>query len=64
MSTSYAKGGGGRRPTPTPTVAPTPKDCLQVMTPAVDPATGVCDEFSSACEVPSGWTIVPSCPTL
>lgn len=59
--TSYAKG-GKVTPTPTPTAIPVPpKDCQQVITPAIDPETGVCDEFATPCDVPVGWQIVPAC---
>ena len=61
MGPSYAKG-GEKSPTPTPTTTPVPpKDCTQVVTPAVDPTTGQCQEFTSPCEVPVGWQRVPSC---
>ncbi len=58
---SYAKG-GKVVPTPTPTPYPVPpKDCQQVITPAVDPATGLCEEFATPCDVPEGWTYVAAC---
>lgn len=36
--------------------------CAQVVTPAVD-SKGVCKEYPTPCDVPSGWKSVASCPT-
>lgn len=36
--------------------------CIQVITPAKNPATGECREFPTPCDVPSGWVKVASCP--
>ncbi|MCP6720221.1 MAG: hypothetical protein KJI72_02810 [Patescibacteria group bacterium] len=46
-------------------IAPFPRPgdsvvCIQVITPAHDPATGVCKKFSTPCDVPSGW--LSGCP--
>jgi len=35
--------------------------CAQVITPARNPDSGVCKEFSTPCDVPSGWKEVESC---
>jgi len=35
--------------------------CAQVITPAKNPSTGECKEFSTPCEVPSGWVKVNTC---
>lgn len=35
--------------------------CAQVITPAKNPATGECREFSTPCDVPEGWAVVGSC---
>ena len=35
--------------------------CAQVITPAKNPATGECREFSTPCDVPEGWAVVVSC---
>ncbi|MCK4555060.1 MAG: hypothetical protein KAT83_00480 [Candidatus Aenigmarchaeota archaeon] len=37
------------------------EECAQVITPAKDPATGECREFSTPCDVPEGWITVESC---
>ena len=37
------------------------KTCEQVITPAKNPATGACMEFSTSCDVPEGWKTVESC---
>lgn len=41
----------------------TPTDffCVQVITPAKNPKTGECREFSTPCAVPEGWVKVKSC---
>lgn len=31
------------------------KSCIQVITPAKNPATGECREFATPCDVPEGW---------
>ncbi len=36
-------------------------DCIQVITPARNPETGSCVEFSTPCDVPDGWELVMSC---
>jgi tetratricopeptide (TPR) repeat protein len=38
-----------------------PGVCIQVITPAKNPQTGECKEFSTPCEVPKGWTKVRKC---
>jgi hypothetical protein len=35
--------------------------CIQVVTPARDPATGYCKNFPTPCDVPQGWSRVDSC---
>ncbi|MBI4153541.1 hypothetical protein HY503_00865 [Candidatus Woesebacteria bacterium] len=35
--------------------------CIQVITPAKNPATGECSEFPTPCDVPTGWVQVSSC---
>lgn len=42
---------------PTPTIM----DCPKVTTPAKNPYSGQCLNFSSPCRVPLGWTKVTSC---
>jgi hypothetical protein len=42
--------------------SPTPY-CAQVITPAQNPLTGECREFSTPCEVPANWNKVASCNT-
>lgn len=37
-------------------------NCPQVITPAKNPTTGECQEFSTPCDVPEGWEKVDSCP--
>lgn len=37
-------------------------NCPQVTTPAKNPATGECQDFSTPCDVPEGWEKVESCP--
>ncbi len=37
------------------------KTCEQVITPAKNPATGECREFSTPCDVPRDWKTVESC---
>lgn len=37
--------------------------CAQVITPAISPE-GVCKNFPTPCEVPSGWQKVDKCPTV
>ncbi|MDD2822481.1 MAG: hypothetical protein PHQ59_00190 [Candidatus Daviesbacteria bacterium] len=49
---------------PTPTSAPEPKTCAQVITSAMNPLTGNCEEFPSPCEVPSGWTLNCTSPVV
>lgn len=34
---------------------PASTTCIQVITPAKDPATGVCKQFPTPCDVPAGW---------
>lgn len=64
---------GAPKPSPTKQPAEPPKPrpgppldegviCIQVITPAKDPATGECREFPTPCDVPSGWVRVASCP--
>ncbi len=36
--------------------------CAQVMTPAMDSATGDCVVYPTPCDVPEGWDVVGSCP--
>ncbi|NOQ56070.1 MAG: hypothetical protein GQ477_04670 [Nanohaloarchaea archaeon] len=36
--------------------------CAQVMTPAMDSATGECVVYPTPCDVPEGWDTVGSCP--
>ncbi|NVB82695.1 MAG: hypothetical protein HOV81_30240 [Kofleriaceae bacterium] len=36
--------------------------CIDVITPAYNPATGECREFATPCSVPKGWIKVASCP--
>ena len=36
--------------------------CIQVITPAKNSSTGECKNFSTPCDVPTGWTKVDSCP--
>lgn len=36
--------------------------CIQVITPAQNPATGECKVFPTPCDVPSAWQKVSSCP--
>ena len=38
--------------------------CIQVITPAVNPATNECREFPTPCDVPQGWVKVDSCPAV
>ena len=38
--------------------------CAQVITPAQNPETGECREFPTPCDVPEGWVIVDSCPSV
>lgn len=40
------------------------KACPQVLTPALNPKTGVCKVFSTPCDVPKGWKIVRSCRSV
>ncbi len=35
--------------------------CIQVITPAINPANKECKEFSTPCDVPKGWKKVNSC---
>ena len=35
--------------------------CIQVITPAINPANKECKEFSTPCDVPKGWKKVGSC---
>ncbi len=35
--------------------------CIQIITPAMNPETKECKEFSTPCEVPKGWKNVGSC---
>ena len=39
------------------------EDCIQVITPAVNPETGSCVEFATPCDVPDDWELVSSCDT-
>jgi len=39
------------------------KICIQAITPAISPE-GVCKEFSTPCDVPSGWKKVVRCPAV
>ena len=41
--------------------SPRPEYCIQVITPAHDPATGACKQFSTPCDVPQGW--IKGCPS-
>lgn len=38
--------------------------CIQVIQPATNNTTGVCKEFPTPCDVPSGWTSVESCAAV
>jgi len=38
--------------------------CAQVITSAQNPETGECREFPTPCDVPEGWVIVGSCPSV
>lgn len=50
-------------PPPTSPVPTSSKTfCIQVITPAKNPQTGECREFSTPCDVPAGWQKVESCP--
>ena len=40
------------------------EDCPQVVTPAINPATGECVEYPTPCDVPQGWDVVDSCPVV
>jgi len=46
---------------PTPSPSPKLEVCAQVITPAKNPLTGECKDFSNPCSVPSGWEKVSSC---
>ena len=60
---------------PTPTTQPYPtintstnteergrkRVCIQVITPAIDPKTGKCQEFPTPCDVPNNWQKIPHC---
>lgn len=49
-------------PTPTPTLQPRNRQaCIQVITPAKDPRTGKCQQFSTPCDIPNNWQKVSSC---
>lgn len=37
------------------------KNCIQVIQPAKNPATGECKDFSTPCDVPKGWVKAESC---
>ena len=37
-------------------------DCIDIKSPAIDPATGECVVFENTCDVPLGWSIVAVCP--
>jgi len=37
--------------------------CIQVITPAVSPK-GICQEFPTPCDVPSGWKTISSCDLI
>lgn len=58
-------GAPGPRPTVKPVLMPIPpgeeRACVQVITPAKDPASGRCVEFPTPCDVPSGWIKAPEC---
>lgn len=45
---------------PAASVAPLPSQiaCAQVITPARNNETGVCREFATPCDVPTGWTVL------
>lgn len=47
--------------TPTPVPVGEPEACVQVVTPAKNPATGECQEFPTPCDVPEGWEKVEKC---
>lgn len=50
---------------PEPVSAPTPAStpaCIQVITPAINPLTNECRNFSTPCGVPANWKKVDSCP--
>lgn len=36
--------------------------CIDVIQPAINPATGECREFNTPCQVPKGWVKVAACP--
>jgi hypothetical protein len=46
---------------PAASASPVGQTCVQVITPALNPQTGACQEFPTPCDVPSGWTRVDSC---
>jgi hypothetical protein len=39
-----------------------PVFCIQVITPAIDSASGECKEFPTPCDVPDSWETVDACP--
>lgn len=53
-------------PSAQPTVEPTsePGVCADVITPAENPDTGECIEYPTPCDVPEGWTVTDSCPSV
>ncbi len=51
-------------PPPTPTGTSAGTVCIQVLTPARDPATGYCKVFATPCNVPYGWVKVDRCETV
>ena len=47
--------------TTNPFTTPPTQVCVQVITPAKNNTTGECKNYSTPCDVPSGWTKVSSC---
>ena len=49
-------------PSTNPTLKPRNRQtCIQVITPAIDPKTGKCQEFPTPCDVPNNWQKTPHC---
>ncbi len=49
---------GSEQPQPVPSTTqekPSGTACIQVVTPAKDPQTGLCKQFPTPCDVPAGW---------
>jgi len=54
-------GEGGTSSTTSTTTTTITDVCPQVITPAINSATGFCLEFSTPCDVREGWVVVASC---